>query len=151
MRKILLSLSLLALAVSTHAQAAPAVGTDHGISATWTAPSGQTACSSTVTKSCLLGYTETITPPAGVQGSNVIADCTLTNSPLPCIAAVATSNAWAPVPGPLYCGAWSVTLVANYLDASGNPVASSSISATVTEPCPFVPAAPTGLVITLTP
>ena len=150
MRKLLFSFALLALAAPAHAQA-PAQGTDHGIGATWIRPVNQIDCSSTVSKSCLLGYTETITPPVGVAGSNVIANCALTGSPSPCIAASATNYAWAPVPGPLYCGQWSVSLVANYLDASGNPTASSAISATVTEPCPFVPVPPTGLGVTLTP
>lgn len=136
--------------LASRAQAAPPLGTDHSIVANWTAPANQTPCSSSITKSCLLGYTETITPPVGVSGNNVIPNCSasVTTS---CIGAAATSYTWTPVPGPLYSGTWNVSLVANYLDASGNPVASTAISTTVIEPVPFVAGPAIGLNVSTAP
>lgn len=131
-KKLLILVLVFGLALTGHAQT-PALGTHTGILASWTAPVG-VACSSSVTTACVKGYTETVTPPAGVPGVNIVS------------VGLVSSYTWKPG-GNLYCGTWMVSLVANWLDGSGNAVASAPVTATAVEPCPFVPSPVMGLSI----
>lgn len=125
-----------ALAIAAHAQT-PAASAFHTITTSWTAPVGWTGsgasapCSSTVTNFCVSGYTETITPPAGVTGTAIV---TMT----------ATSYAWSPG-GALYCGTYNVSIVANWLNGSGVAVASAPVTASAVVSCPFTASPATGL------
>lgn len=119
----MLALSLLAGAV--HAQAVPAASIYKTLTATWSAPISSVPCSATVTTNCVSGYTETITPPAGVTGTTAVTSTT-------------TSYAWSPG-GLLYCGTWGISLVANWLDGSGAAATSAPITASAVAACPFIP------------
>jgi len=136
---------LLLLALAAIPAGAQTLGTDTKISTSWTQPAGYSACSSTLTKGCILGYTETIMPPAAVTTGNiVIAACTLTNT-AGCIGA---QSVWTwTSPTPLSCGTWSVTVATNYLDGNGTAgVSAPSSAVSLVEPCPFVhPSAPSNI------
>lgn len=132
------------LAYSLHAYAqVPAAGVDHGLKATWNSPS--IYCTTTTTSACIKDYTETITPPTGVT-SGVI-PLTVTSSSD--VSGVVTSS-WKPG-GTLFCGTWTVSVVANYLNFGGVAATSNPVSTTVLEPCPFVANPVTGLGISLIP
>lgn len=155
---------LIALAAGLAAEAqTPPVGSNHGINAAWSQPVGTTQwpmvyCSSTVAASCVQGYTETLTPPAGVPGNVVIPFCTGTQTPATasCVGATditgtAIAHAWKPG-GALYCGPWGVSVVANWLDSNGNPIASPALTGSLVEPCPFVASPASGpLTVSLIP
>ena len=136
------ALAVLALATLAHAQT-PAAGTDHGLSGTWIAPTGY---SSTLT---LNGYTATITPPPGVNNVVTIAQCSGTAT-ANCIATGATSFAWMPG-GTIYCGQWTISVVANYTDSTGAAQVSAPLTTTVSEACPLVLSPVTGLTVTTIP
>jgi hypothetical protein len=85
------TLALLAIAFSAYAQAAPASSTFHTLQTAWTAPAGSVPCSATVKTACVNGYTEVITPPAGVTGTNTVMAL-----------GSATTASWTPG-GTLYC------------------------------------------------
>lgn len=132
----------LAAAVA-NGQTVPPQGINTGIQVNWTPPTG-TACSATVTSSCIQGYTETITPPLGAPGGNVvIPNCNLAVT-TGCIGAVSTYT-WKPG-GNLYCGNWGISLVVNWLNGSGVAVASTPLTGVTNEPCPFVASPATGMV-----
>jgi hypothetical protein len=143
---------LAALCLCASAAHAQTVGVNHAIQAAWIPPSGAVQCSSTVTTSCLEGYTENLVPPAGQTVSVYVnlqttPECDPSASPAVtqnCMASGGTGYTWAPG-GALFCGSWTVSLVANYLDAGGNAATSAAIQASVTEPCPFAPVSPSGL------
>jgi len=121
--------ALFALALSASAQT-PALSQYHTITEQWGAPlswngSGSSVpCSANVTSFCVHDYTETLTPPTG---SVVL------------LTASGTTYSWSPTSGgALYCGTWTVSIVANWLDGSGNPVSSAPLVGSTVVPCPFV-------------
>jgi hypothetical protein len=121
MRKILAIVYLLSSTFCI-AQTVPTLGTAHSIVSTWSAPVG---IPSGLT---LTGYTLTINSPAG-GAPIVVPQCTGTST-TNCIATGALTATWAPVPGPLYYGAWPMSLVANYVNTAGTVVISSPATAT---------------------
>lgn len=137
LRSGLVVLLLMLFAAGTAMAQTPATGTDHGLSGTWGAPTGY---SSTLT---LNGYTATITPPTGVTGTITVGQCSSTVT-TNCIAAAATTFVWKPG-GVIYCGTWTISVVADYTDSSGNPQVSAPLTTTVAEACPLVVSPVTGL------
>ena len=118
------------------AQTVPQASTDHNFVGSWTAPLNQAGtapganCSTyggTATVSCIKGYTVTIVTPPGVPGPAPIVTNCASGATTNCLKPGDTGFTWTPG-GPLYCGNWSYTLVANWLDDSGN--ASNSVSVT---------------------
>ena len=126
--KKLLAILILGLAGSIHAQT---LGTDTGLQISITAPLGS-QCTTTLLTSCLKGYTATITPP--VAGS----------TPIVVPIGLVSTYTWRPG-GDLYCGTWSISLVANWLNASGVATPSTAVTGTAVEPCPFVASPVTGV------
>jgi hypothetical protein len=138
MRKLLLIMLVCAIAPLMHAQTPP-LSTYHTITEQWGAPASwngtgtSVPCSSTITSFCVSGYTETLTPPPG----SPIGPILLTPS--------GVVYSWSPsAGGALYCGTWNVSIVANWLDGSGQPVSSSAITGSTIVPCPFTPSPATG-------
>lgn len=135
-RSLFAFLAILALAGGCYAQTTPPASTYHTIAESWTAPvswngtGSSVPCSATVTTYCVSGYTETITPPPGVTGTTVVN-------------ATTTSYSWAPG-GPLYCGTWNISVVANWLDGSGAPAVSAPLTGTTVVSCPFIASPATG-------
>lgn len=136
----------LAAYVPAAAQTNP-TGPDGGISSTWNAPvdsvtgnAAPTLCSATVKLSCLSSYTETFQPPAST-GAGPTAVTVANNL---------TTSTWRPG-GPLYCGVWTLTLVANWVDNLGGTSPSTPITTTATETCSVTtkPNPPTNLKATL--
>jgi len=129
---------VLAASVGLQAQTAPAIGADGGYQVSWTPPAatGFVACSSTVAVSCLQGYTEVVTPPFGSAITFPPCSATVTGN---CLGTTSTIFTYRPASG-LYCGSWTATVAANYLDGSGNPVSSVAVpvGSPAVEPCPFV-------------
>jgi hypothetical protein len=119
----------LAMAAGVQAQTAPAIGTDGGYQVSWTAPAPTTAAT-------LQGFTEVITPPFGPAITFPPCSATVTGN---CLGPASTIFTYRPTGG-LYCGMWTATVAANYLDGSGNPAASAAVPvvAPSSEPCPFV-------------
>jgi hypothetical protein len=139
-RTFFLALVALAAAVCAppvHAQTTPAESIYHTINESWTAPVSwngtgpSVPCSATVTTYCVSGYTETLTPPVGVTGTNVLAVTT-------------TSYSWSPG-GALYCGTWTVSVVANWLDGNGVAAVSAPLTGITVVSCPFTASPATGL------
>lgn len=140
MRKVIIALLLAgALSVSVKAQSVPPASAYRTITESWTAPISWTGagssvpCSVTVTTYCVSSYTETLTPPPGVTGSNVVT-----------VAATATTNDWTPG-GALYCGTWGISVIANWLDGSGQAISSAPLTGTTLVACPFTASPATGL------
>lgn len=138
MKKFLITLAFLAASTfAVQAQAAPPLSNFHNIASSWTAPiswngtGASVPCSATVTTFCVVGYTETFTPPVGVTGTN-----TLTTT--------GTSQTFTPG-GALYCGTWGTSVVVNWLDGSGTAAVSAPLAGTVVVACPFNASPATGL------
>lgn len=142
LKKVAVLVVALLLALSAHAQT-PGAGTDHGISGSWSAPTGY---SSTLT---LNGYTATITPPPGVTSSVTVGQCAA-GATTNCIASGATTFTWKPG-GVIYCGTWTISVVANYTDSVQGPEVSVPLTTTMTEACPLVLSPVTGLSATAIP
>lgn len=131
-RKISLSIFLALAAIVLPAQSLPPASIYHTITETWAAPANWNGtgpsipCSGTVTTLyCVSSYTETLTPPPGVAGSIILT-----------VPGSSVSNPWAPG-GALYCGTWSISVVANWIDGTGTPVASAPLTGTTNVACPF--------------
>lgn len=133
--------------LAAHAATTAPVSTQYQhIANTWNAPnSTYPDCSATVTTLCLSSYTYTATPPANTGGPSV---ATVPNGGIGAGAQV--SYTWGPG-GFLYCGAWTLSVVANYVDSTGASVSSSADTANVTVQCPLAPSPATGLSGTLGP
>jgi len=114
------------------------------IVSTWTPPNTTYPnCSVNVTNTCLLGYSELLTPPTASGGSTVtIPVCPLGSNVL-CIGPVATYS-WTSG-SYLYVGTWGVSLTAIYLDPTGNQISASAVTTTVVVPSPFVPSPAGGI------
>lgn len=117
----------------------PSLSQYHTITEQWGAPASwngtgvSVPCSASVTTYCVSGYTETLTPPPGSPIGAIL----LTPS--------GVVYSWSPSGGgALYCGTWSVSIVANWLDGSGAPVSSAAITGTTPVPCPFTASPATG-------
>lgn len=110
-----------------------------------------TPCTSTVQKSCLLGYEATYTAPQN-GGDTVVPTCNPYASPAVttgCIGLVSTYT-WSPG-GFLYTGNWSISLKAVGLDANGVIAKSSAALTSVVVPVPFLLSPATGITAALKP
>jgi hypothetical protein len=119
------ALLLLAIAIAVSAHAAPAIQWSWS-NVNINAP----ACTTTVKTSCLVGFT--LTPPSTLPSTSY--------PPISIPGLVSTYTQTTQVP-PFSSTAYTYSMVANYLDASGNSVASAATTGTVT----ITPGAPTGL------
>lgn len=141
MRKALLLFGLvaaIALAPFVAHAATPASTQYQHINATWNAPnSTYPDCSSTVTLNCLNTYTYTLTDPNG--SPSII---TVPNGGIAAGGLVAYN--WTPG-GYLYCGTWTLSVVANFVDGSSQTVASSADTVNVAVSCPLVASPVTNL------
>jgi hypothetical protein len=128
-----LTFVVLSMAAAGSAQTAPAIGADGGYQVSFVSPSVVACPAGTA---CLYGYTLVITPPFGASVTFPPCSATVTGN---CLSAASTTFTYRPSGG-LYCGTWSATVTANYLDGSGNPVSSVAVPAgsPAVEPCPFV-------------
>ncbi len=134
----------IALALPAIAATAPASNQYQHIKNTWNVPgSAYPDCSTTVTTSCLSSYAFTAVDPTGA--SNV---ATVPNGGI--AAGGVVSYTWGPG-GYLYCGTWSTSVVAVYLDSSGASVSSSPVTSTAAVPCPLVASPAADLVSTPAP
>ena len=131
------ALALAFFAASCFAQTAPPASIYHTMTESWTAPlswsgtGSSVPCSTTLQTYCVSSYTETLTPPQGVTGTIVLT-------------APTTSYAWAPG-GFLYCGEWTVSVVANWRDGNGAAAVSLPLVGTEVVPCPFTASPATAL------
>jgi hypothetical protein len=133
-----LALALLLCAPALHAATPPGSTQYQHINSTWSAPNTTyPVCSATVKTYCLSSYTLNNIDPYG--NPSII---TVPNGGIP--AGGAVSYSWTPG-GYLYCGAWTVSVTANYLDGTGSGVTSSTVSTTVQVSCPLTPSPVTGL------
>lgn len=145
MRRIFAVIGLIGALALPAIAATPVASTQYQhIKNTWNVPnSTYPDCSTTVTTSCLNTYTFTATDPNG--GANIV---TVPNGGI--AAGGAFTYSWGPG-SYLYCGTWTTSVVANYLDSGGVAVSSSAISTTAAVPCPLVASPATGLVSTPAP
>lgn len=136
------------LAASTASAQSSPTGADGAIPITWTAPldsvtgnANPTLCTGAVTLACLSSYTASFQPPVTGLGSTTV---TVANN--------VTAYTWRPG-GKLFCGSWSVSLIANWIDNLGHTSPSTAATTTVDEPCTVTtkPNPPTNLKAVLAP
>lgn len=140
----ILAVAVVMYAASAFAATPVASNKYQHISNTWNAPnSTYPDCTSIGSVACLDTYTFMAAPPAGTGGATSI--ITVPNGGI--AAGGVVSYLYGPG-GYLYCGTWTVSVVANYRDDAGASVQSSADSATVVVPCPLTASPATNLVST---
>jgi hypothetical protein len=140
----LLAVALIMTAASVFGQTKPVSNQYQHINNTWNVPnSTYPDCTATVTLNCLSTYTYTATDPYGAASINTVPNGLL-------LAGATFAYNWTPGSF-LYCGTWTASVVANYIDGSGAGVSSTADTVTVAVSCPLVASPVTNLKVTLAP